>query len=295
MSEKNNDMKIKAIAPWFGGKRNLAPQIVDLIGTHRVYWEPFCGSMAVLMVKPPCVMETVNDLHGDLINLARVIQDEKLAFQFYDKLNRTLCAEQFFRESKERWISEDIDKTKPDPDRAYDFFIASWQGMNGVSGTKRCNYQFALRWCAGGGQGATRWRNVVESLPAWHKRLQSVLIIQRDAFDVLENIKDESGTVIYCDPPYFEKSSKYVHDFDAPEHERLAKLLGRFRETMVVVSYYDHPKLDELYANWHRAHIETPRGSLKNATRGKRSPAPRKSRKQREVLLVNQQTEGQLF
>ncbi|KKK94504.1 hypothetical protein LCGC14_2682220 [marine sediment metagenome] len=45
--------KIKAIAPWFGGKRNLAPKIVDALGDHRVYWEPFCGSMAVLMAKPP--------------------------------------------------------------------------------------------------------------------------------------------------------------------------------------------------------------------------------------------------
>lgn len=32
-------MKIKAIAPWFGGKRNLAPQIVRLLGRHRAYWE----------------------------------------------------------------------------------------------------------------------------------------------------------------------------------------------------------------------------------------------------------------
>jgi len=65
-----SEMKIKAIAPWFGGKRNLAPRIVELLGKHRVYWEPFCGSMAVLMAKLPCVMETVNDLHADLINLA---------------------------------------------------------------------------------------------------------------------------------------------------------------------------------------------------------------------------------
>ena len=25
------DMKIKALAPWFGGKRNLAPRIVELL------------------------------------------------------------------------------------------------------------------------------------------------------------------------------------------------------------------------------------------------------------------------
>ena len=39
-------MQIKALAPWFGGKRTLAPRIVAELGPHRAYWEPFCGSLA---------------------------------------------------------------------------------------------------------------------------------------------------------------------------------------------------------------------------------------------------------
>lgn len=277
MGSNIEQMKIKAIAPWFGGKRNLAQRIVEMLGDHRVYWEPFCGSMAVLMAKPPCAMETVNDLHADLINLARVIQDKKLGFQLYDKLSRTLCAEQFFRESKERWIS--IPQTdlngQPDIVRAYDYFVASWMGLNGVSGTERCNYQFALRWCSGGGQGATRWTNVMNSMPAWHRRLQSVLILQRDAVETLDNIKDEEGTAIYCDPPYFEKSDKYVHDFNADDHERLATSLKRFEKSRVVVSYYAHPKLEQLYEGWSRVEVVGSRQSLRNATRGKKKK-PRK-------------------
>jgi hypothetical protein len=35
--------------------------------------------MAVLMAKPAATMETVNDLHGDLVNLARVIAHETYA------------------------------------------------------------------------------------------------------------------------------------------------------------------------------------------------------------------------
>jgi hypothetical protein len=50
-AEMVNDMPIKALAPWFGGKRNLAPLIVAELGEHRCYWEPFCGSMAGL---PSC-------------------------------------------------------------------------------------------------------------------------------------------------------------------------------------------------------------------------------------------------
>ena len=292
-------MKIKALAPWFGSKRSLAPTIVELIGKHKAYWEPFCGSMAVLMRKPTCDLETVNDLNGDLINLAKVVQDRDLAFEFYDKLSRTLCSERFFLESKERWISAPtealLEDTDPDIDRAYDFFVASWQGINGVSGTKRCNYQFALRWCVGGGQGAKRWANVVSSIPAWHKRLANVMIVQKDAFWLLENIKDEAGTVIYCDPPYFTKSNKYVHDFENEDHGRLAELLNRFKHTKVIVSYYDDPKLEELYAGWDRPYIGKDRFQMMKNARKKSSPAPTKSTKQTEVLLMNHKVKMGLF
>jgi len=289
------EMKIKAIAPWFGAKRNLAPVIVELIGKHKVYWEIFCGSMAVLLGKPPCGMETVNDLNGDLVNLARVIQDKKLSLKLYEKLSRTLYSSKLWEESKERWTDHCYDDGEVSVDRAYDFFVASWMGRNGVSGTKRCNYQFVLRWCMGGGQGATRWGNVVRSMPAWHKRLQNVVIVQHDAFYLLENIKDEKGTVIYADPPYFVKSSKYVHDFEAADHVRLAEMLGRFKKTKVIVSYYDDPRLEQLYPGWARPHVGTTRQPLRNATKSKKSPAPSKSSKQQEVLLVNRMEPVGLF
>ena len=288
-------MKIKAIAPWFGAKRNLAPVIVDLIGKHKAYWEPFCGSMAVLLGKPPCGMETVNDLNGDLINLARVIQDKDFAFKLYDKLCRTLYCQQLFEESKQRWIAHAYDDGEVVLDRAYDFFVASWMGINGVSGTMKSNNQFALRWCTGGGQGARRWTNTVNSIPAWHKRLKNVVIVQYDAFYLLENIKDEEGSVIYTDPPYFLKGAKYVHDFEDPDHYRLAGVLARFKKTRVIISYYDDPRLEQLYHGWERAHVGATRQSLRNATRGKKSPPPSKSKKNVEVLLVNHPTNKGLF
>lgn len=291
MDTDKHEMKITAILPYFGSKRGLAPVIIELTGSHKSYWEPFCGSMSVLMRKEPCGMETVNDLNGDVINLARVIQNKGLAFELYDKLSRTLCAEQFFIEAKERWTSVCYISEEPDLDRAYDFFVMSWQGLNGVSGTKRCNYQFALRWCTGGGQGAKRWTNVASSIPAWHKRLQNVTVIQKDAFLLIDNIKDETGTVIYCDPPYFTKSNKYIHDFESEDHIKLAELLCRFKHAKVIVSYYDDPKLRDLYPGWNRPDMPVGRLSLRNATKGKKSPAPSKSKKQQEVLLVNQKVQ----
>ena len=143
----------------------------------------------MLFLKKPCELETVNDLHGDVINLARVIQDRELAFELYDKLRRTCYAEPFFHEATKRWLARPAGVYETvDADRAYDYFVVSWMGLNGVSGTARCNYQFALRWCRGGGQGARRWQSVLDSMPAWHKRLANVVILQRDAFEILATL-----------------------------------------------------------------------------------------------------------
>jgi DNA adenine methylase len=46
------------------------------------------------------------------------------------------------------------------------------------------------------------------------------------------------------------KGAKYVHDFAADDHARLAEALGRFKRARVIVSYYEHPAIREMYAGW---------------------------------------------
>jgi DNA adenine methylase len=278
-------MKIKAIAPWFGGKRNLAQRIVELLGPHRVYWEPFCGSMAVLMAKPPCIMETVNDLHADLINLAKVIQDRILGPQLYRRLRRTLMHEYIFTEAANRYKSRGCycRETEPDLERAYDYFLCSWCGRNGVGGTQSYNQGFCVRYTNNGGDAGKRTQSAIISIPAWRRRLSKVAILNRDGFEILDRIDDQAGTAIYVDPPYIEKGAKYIHDFKEYDHQRLAELLRRFVRARVIVSYYDHPKLDELYPDWHKVEIIVTKSLQNQGRRGKKDAG----KKVTEVLLVN--------
>lgn len=281
------DMKIKALAPWFGGKRNLAPKIVEVLGKHRVYWEPFCGSMAVLMAKPPCVMETVNDLHADLINLARVIRDPLLGPQLYRQLRRTLMHEEIFKESAARYRAVDWGYLKgiaePNVKRAYDYFLLSWIGRNGVAGTSNYNQGYCARYTANGGHAAKRFKSAIGSISAWRRRMANVTILDRDAFELLERIDDKAGTAIYIDPPYLKKGAKYIHDFEESDHQRLAELLQRFSRARVVVSYYDHPKLAELYPDWQRIELNVTKSLVSQGRRDKNNKV-----KVVEVLLVNQ-------
>lgn len=233
-------MKVKAIAPWFGGKRTLGSDIVAELGNHTQYFEPLCGSMAVLFAKEPSQKETVNDLHGDLINLARVVQNEVLACELYDRLQRTLFSEGLMDDAQAF-----LDPPVSDPvARAYWYFLASWMGRNGTAGTERQDYQIAVRWTKGGGSPTVRFRNAVESLPAWHQRLRNVVILKRDAFDILDRFEDVEGTAIYADPPYHSitrgsavkdgRGGRYLHEFnhesdvfgEKDDHTRLHEILS---------------------------------------------------------------------
>jgi DNA adenine methylase len=283
-------MKIKAIAPWFGGKRNLAPTIVKLLGKHRVYWEPFCGGMSVLLSKPPCVMETVNDLNGDVVNLARVIQNEDMVVELFSRLAHTLMSEQLFCEAAERYHQRGYGgDCQPDLEAAFDYCLCSWLGRNGVAGTQSYNQGFCVRYTANGGHAAKRFQSVLESIPAWYHRLRNVTILCRDAFELIPRIDDKEETAIYVDPPYIVKGAKYVHDFVPEDHIRLAELLYRFKETKVVVSYYQHPRLAELYPDWEQHEIEVSKALAHQGQRGENDT------KAIEVLLVNYRTPGGLW
>lgn len=294
-------MAITAIAPWFGAKRFMADVIVAELGAHVSYFEPFCGSMAVLMRKPPARMETVNDLHGDLVNLARVVRDPTLGPMLYRRLRRTLMAKGILEESA-RVLADMHDPVggergpqrrtgqrtpapeKPDLERAYHYFVCAWMGRNGVAGTHSYNNGFCARYTKSGGTASTRWGSAVNSIPAWRRRLAGVTIDHRDGFEMLEKIEDAAGVAVYLDPPYVEKGATYVHDFDPGDHARLAALAGRFGRSRVVISYYDHAVLRELYSadRWTFIDCSAPKAMVNQGRRdgGEKVVAP-------EVLIVN--------
>ena len=273
-----------SLAPWFGAKRTMAPTVIQQLGPHRAYWEPFCGSMSILLNKPAVMMETVNDLHGDLVNLAWVIQDPQTCQELYWRLRRTLFAHEVFR------ASQGVIRSGPVPDRAqrqecveraYHYFVVSWMGIGGVAGTPNYHHGFARRFSSKGGPPGLRFTGAVESLPWWHERLRAVVILSCDGIDICERCEDREGTVIYADPPYLVKGAKYVHDFTGEHHRRLAAALGRFKLTRVVVSYYEHPDIESLYPGWRKLEVRVAKSMVNTGKRTEgRTEAP-------EVLLVN--------
>lgn len=275
------------LAPWFGSKRTMAPTIVRAIGPHNCFWDIFSGSMAVLLAKPRTRTEVVNDLHGDLINLSRCLQHPKVGPALYRRLRRVLCSEAEFQAARSLVVGQPAPDSAamPDIDRAFAYFVSSWQGMNGVAGMAKAAGKFARRFSSTGGDPATRWAAAVRSIPAWRRRLEGVTVLQSDAIELAGKIEDRDGTAVYSDSPYFSKSGKYLHDFTPDDHIRLAASLNRFSRTRVVVSYYHSPEIPDLYpaARWRCIEVKSGKSMSNCSTRdGESGPVPAP-----EILLIN--------
>lgn len=292
-------MKVSALVPWFGAKRQMADKIIAELGKHGAYFEPYCGSAAILFAKAKASQETVNDIHGDLINLARVVQDDAGAEQLFDRLSRTMFAEPLFDSAALEIVASDP-PAAPYPigqkhiERAYVYFIVSWMGRNGAAGTKQAadggGNCMSVRWTPGGGGSGIRFKNVVDSIPDWFDRLRNVQILRRDAIEVIKEIEDDERTTIYVDPPYFKETrgngggSTYLHDFDDKDHVELATELNRFKSARVVVSYYEEPRVSEFYEGWTYLRFDIQKNMVKSSKREKNDE------KAPEVLVINQKS-----
>lgn len=63
-----------------------------------------------------------------------------------------------------------------------------------------------------------------------------------------------NSTLIYCDPPYYEKGRELYYDFyEHSDHERVAKFITKsIKNQFWVVSYDNVPEINSLYADFHR-------------------------------------------
>lgn len=243
---------------YYGGKTTLAPRIVDLLPPHRHYVEPFAGSLAVLLSKPPALMETVNDLDGHLMTFWRVLRDRP------EDLMRVAALTPHAR--AEHRAAYDLDVTD-ELERARRVWVCLTQGRgNTLRKTGWRHFQDP------GSRGPTSMpdylTSYVERMRGAAARLAHVSLEQRDALDVIADYGRHREVLIYADPPYLgstRSSRQYLVEMshDA-EHEVLAEGL-RACEATVVLSGYHSPLYDAMYGDWHRVEINTYTGQGNHA------------------------------
>lgn len=203
------------IAPYLGGKRNLAQRLCEIIATipHRAYVEPFVGMGGVFLrraKRPP--VEVINDISADVANLFRVVRKHHAALE--EELGWLLAS----REEFERQRRVDPE-TLTDIERAARFIYLQRLAFGG----KVTGRSFGTSTT-----GAARFNlsNLREDLLALHRRLEPVTIERLPYGEVIARY-DSPHTLFYLDPPYWNCEGDYGPGvFERADFERLVEQLA---------------------------------------------------------------------
>lgn len=236
---------------YYGGKTTLAARIVALLPEHRHYVEPFAGSLAVLLAKPPSKLETVNDIDQDLMLFWRVCRDR------FEDLARVAALTPHSR--AEHVAARDFDVVD-ELERARRVWVLLSQGRTGTLRTT--GWRFYADPAGTSTPMPGYLAGYVGRIPAGAWRLRQVSLECRPALDVIEDYGRHPEVLIYADPPYVgtTRAVGYRHEMGAADdHRDLAAALQRCRAT-VVLSGYHSPLYDELYADWHRIEMSSGTG-----------------------------------
>lgn len=236
---------------YFGGKIRIAKRIIELMPPHQHYVEPFCGSLAVLLAKPPVTHETANDLDGDLVNFWRVLRDRP------EDLER-VCA--LTPHARAEHVAS-YDPTDDPIERARRVWVQLTQGRAGLR--TRTGWRYYVDPCGSSSSMADYLHGYVRRIAPAVERLAHVSLECRPALDVIDDYGRHPEVCLYIDPPYpfsVRSSGKYVIEMGTEsEHRDLAEALRGCRAS-VVLSGYPSPLYDALYDGWRRVEIPTATG-----------------------------------
>jgi DNA adenine methylase len=234
---------------YYGGKFSHLDFILPMLPERYTHFcEPFGGSAAVLINRPPAQVETYNDLDSEVTNFFRCLRDQA------DELIKLISLTPFSRE-------ELVKACAPQPglvpvERARRFFVRARQTRTGLAQTSSEG-----RWAhcvltsrAAMAGAVSRWLGSVEGLPEIVQRFQRVQIENAPAIEIIRRY-DSPDTLFYCDPPYPHESrtdsKAYGFEMTDREHAELAEVL-RSVHGAVALSSYRCPLMDRLYQGWRR-------------------------------------------
>ena len=222
----------KAPLKWHGGKFYLADKIISIMPKHVHYVEPYFGGGQVLFRKDPeGVSEVINDINGDLMNFWYVLSNKSMAESMIQRLVVTPFSERLFEEVL-------VSRERGPVGRAIAFFIKYRQSRQGLG--KDFATLSRNRTRRGMNEQVSSWLTAVEGLPEAHERLQRVVVLNRDALDVIKS-QDGPNTLFYLDPPYLHDTrtatNAYKFEMAREDHLALLALLKNVKGKFILSGY----------------------------------------------------------
>ncbi|WP_164658596.1 DNA adenine methylase [Tropicibacter sp. Alg240-R139] len=250
---------VHPVAPWLGGKRNLAKRITAILDRtpHNSYCEPFVGMGGIFLrrsMRPR--VEVINDLSRDIATLFRILQRHYP--QFIDCLRFQLTTRAEF----ERLVVT-RPETLTDLERAARFLYLQRTAFGG----KVTGRNFGI---SGGGRATFNLSTLEPMLEDVHARLSAVVIECLPYGDFMRRY-DRPGALFYLDPPYWGCEDDYGKAMFAPEDfEALADIMST-ATGKVLMSINDTPEIRRIFKAHHIEEVKVTYTVAKQSkSRGKR-------------------------
>ncbi len=262
---------MKGPLKYHGGKSYLAPKIVALMPKHLHYVEPYFGGGSVLFAKDPeGISEVANDLDYGLMRFWTVLQDPRLFQIFKRRVEATPFSEFEWSVSKAMVGKLDKENAGDIVYEAIHFFITCRQSLAGRGKSFAPLSKTRVR--RGMNEQASAWLSAIEGLPEVHKRLQRVVILNREALDVIQE-QDGPDTLFYLDPPYLHETrvgtDEYgLNEMSYTDHEALVDLLCDIKGKFLLSGYYSNLYDDRAcFRGWHRHQFDLPNNAAGGKTK----------------------------
>lgn len=236
---------LRSVLKYPGAKNRLAPWICEYIPEHKVYLEPYAGSLAVLFNKKRSHIETVNDLHEEVVNYFRVIRDNA------EELKKLIELTPYSRNEYEKAY----EKADNDIERARRFCVRCWMGF-GCANLYKNGFKSGQQ--ANSPNPAKSWSQLPEVMVNASERLKGVQIECLPALELIKRYSTQD-VFMYIDPPYLHETRKkylYKYEMEDYEHEELLKMLIK-HPGKILLSGYESEMYNEYLAGWHKSHKST--------------------------------------
>jgi DNA adenine methylase len=229
---------VRPVAPYIGGKKNLAKRLVRLINEtpHRTYAEVFVGMGGVFFRRdhrPPA--EVINDWSEDVSTFFRVLQRHYVAF--LDMIRFQVSSRAGFEK-----LAALNPRSLTDLERSARFLYLQRLAFGG----KVRGRNFGATPLNPARFDVTKLGPMLEAI---HERMARVTVERLPWSDFIRRY-DRPGTLFYLDPPYFGCERDYGDGmFERSEFEAMAEQL-RAVEGRFILSLNDHPEVRRIFAGF---------------------------------------------
>lgn len=227
---------MRPLINYFGGKWRIAPWIISNFPEHKIYCEPFGGSLSVLLRKERSKREIVNDVDNELFNLYLVARD--CGRELQEKLKLTPHHRTEYKLSMQK-SDDPIEQARRTIVRCYfgigDSFL---HNHNAFRTSKTSNTSVA-----------SSFKNYADQFNDIIARLAGVTI-ENLPYEKMFEKYDSKETLWYLDPPYMltTRSRKYNYreDWSNLKHMSFLGEIKKLKGNVILSGYHSDVYSSEL-------------------------------------------------